>query len=55
MNRLQSGDGPTDPNAADQVPFSGQAVQQLLQSLKDRYDWGLPSVPDESMAPGNHY
>ena len=55
MNELQGG-GPVDPDNADEVPFSGQAVQSLLDSIKERYDWGLPTVTDESLyGDGNAY
>ena len=49
MDQLYSGNGATDPDHADDVPFSGQGVESLLQSLKDRYDWGLPEVPPGSL------
>lgn len=56
MDQLYSGSGPTDPDHANDVPFSGQAVESLLQSLKDRYDWGLPEVPPDSLyEPGDRY
>jgi hypothetical protein len=48
MNQLYSG-GPVDPDQADQVPFSAQAVEGLLNDIKGRYDWGLPTVTDESL------
>jgi hypothetical protein len=56
MNQLYSGTGPTDVDHANRVPFSAQNVEHLLQSLKDRYDWGLPDVSTDSLrGPHDHY
>ena len=58
LDELQNG-GPAgsipDPSKLTETAFSGAAVVAQMKSDKEQGDWGLPTVPDASLAGGADY